>query len=78
MVINKTDLAHYVHASLEVMDRDSRLMRPGKPFVFTNAMTGEGVDELVSLIFKMVLFDKDGSIKDNTAPPCRFKQSCQR
>ena len=58
LVINKTDLAPYVHASLEVMDRDSRLMRPGKPFVFTNAMTGEGVDELVDLIFKMALFDK--------------------
>ena len=48
-----------MHASLEVMDRDSRLMRPGKPFVFTNAMTGEGVDELIELISKMALFDKE-------------------
>ena len=40
------------------MDRDSRLMRPGKPFVFTNCMTGEGINELVDLIFKMALFDK--------------------
>ena len=31
---------------------------PGKPFVFTNCMTGEGIDELVDLIFKMALFDK--------------------
>ena len=58
LVINKTDLAPYVGASLDVMDHDSRLMRPGKPFVFTNSLTGEGIDELVSLIFKMALFDK--------------------
>lgn len=58
LVINKTDLATYVHASLEVMDHDSRLMRPGKPFVFTNSLTGEGIDELVDLLFKMALFDK--------------------
>ena len=58
LVINKTDLAPYVGASLEVMDHDSRLMRPGKPFVFTNSMKGEGIDELVDLIFKMALFDK--------------------
>ncbi|WP_289641072.1 GTP-binding protein, partial [uncultured Muribaculum sp.] len=59
LVINKTDLAPYVHASLEVMDHDSKLMRPGKPFVFTNCMTGEGIDELVSLIKAMALFDHD-------------------
>lgn len=58
LVINKTDLAPYVHASLEVMDHDAKLMRPGKPFVFTNCMTGEGINELVDLIFKMALFDK--------------------
>lgn len=59
LVINKTDLAPYVHASLEVMDHDSKLMRPGKPFVFTNCFTGEGIDELVDLIRQMALFDKD-------------------
>lgn len=58
LVINKIDLAPYVGASLEVMKHDSELMRPGKPFVFTNSMTGEGVDELVDLIFSMALFDK--------------------
>ena len=46
------------YSSLEVMDHDSRLMRPGKPFVFTNSLTGEGIDELVDLLFKMALFDK--------------------
>jgi urease accessory protein len=58
LVINKTDLAPYVHASLEVMREDSARMRPGKPFVFTNCMTGEGIDELVELLLRMVLFDK--------------------
>jgi urease accessory protein len=57
LVINKTDLAPYVGASLEVMDQDSRLMRGDKPFVFTNCKTGEGVDELVRLIRENVLFD---------------------
>ena len=59
LVINKTDLAPYVHASLEVMDHDSKLMRPGKPFVFTNCMTGEGIEPLVELIRKTALFDSD-------------------
>lgn len=58
LVINKTDLAPYVNASLEVMDHDSKLMRQGKPFIFTNCMTGEGIDNLVELIFKLALFDR--------------------
>ena len=57
LVINKTDLAPYVGASLEVMDRDSKLMRNDRPFVFTNCKTGEGVDDLVKLIHEGILFD---------------------
>lgn len=57
LVINKEDLAPYVGASLEVMDRDSKLMRGDKPFVFTNCKTGTGVDELVDMIIDMALFD---------------------
>ena len=57
LVINKTDLAPYVRADLEVMRHDSLLMRPGKPFVFTNCFTGEGIDTLVELIEQMALFD---------------------
>ena len=59
LVINKTDLAPYVGASLEVMDNDSRLMRSGKPYLFTNCKTGEGIPELVRLIRENVLFDID-------------------
>ncbi|MDE5636618.1 MAG: urease accessory protein UreG, partial [Alistipes sp.] len=67
LVINKTDLAPYVHADLEVMRRDSEAMRPGKPFVFTNCMTGEGIGELIGLIRRMALFDADESREPQTA-----------
>lgn len=50
LVINKTDLAPYVHASLEVMDRDARRFRGERPFVFTNCMSGEGLDAVVAHI----------------------------
>lgn len=58
LVINKFDLAPYVGADLEVMRVDSERMRPGKPFIFTNCMTGEGIEQLLGLILKMALFDK--------------------
>src|SRR5271170_7531634 len=47
LVINKIDLAPYVGASLEVMDRDARRMRRNLPFVFTNLKTGEGLDRVI-------------------------------
>src|ERR1700730_1168664 len=47
LVINKIDLAQYVGASLEVMDRDSRKMRGDLPFVFTNLKTGEGLSQVI-------------------------------
>ena len=50
LVINKIDLAPHVGASLEVMDRDTRLMRKERPFVFTNMKTGQGVDEIIRFI----------------------------
>ncbi len=59
LVINKTDLAPYVHASLDVMQRDSRAMRGERPTVMTNCFTGEGIDEVVSLIGRMALFDSN-------------------
>jgi urease accessory protein len=57
LVVNKTDLAPYVHASLEVMEADSRLMRSGRPFVFTNCLSGEGIADVVALLRHNVLFD---------------------
>lgn len=50
MVINKTDLAPYVNASLEVMERDSRKMRGQRPFVFCQVKNGKGVSEVVEFI----------------------------
>ncbi|WP_249691894.1 urease accessory protein UreG [Stappia sp. WLB 29] len=50
LVINKTDLAPLVGASLEVMDRDSRLMRKERPFVFTNVKEGKGVSDVLDFI----------------------------
>lgn len=57
LIINKIDLAPYVGASLEVMDRDSRRMRGARPFLFTNIMKGEGVDEVISWIKHDVLLE---------------------
>jgi urease accessory protein len=47
LVINKIDLAPHVGADLAVMDRDARRQRAGRPFIFTNLRTGEGVDAIV-------------------------------
>ncbi len=50
LVINKTDLAPYVGASLEVMAHDARKMRGERPFVFSNMKSGEGVEEIIRFI----------------------------
>jgi urease accessory protein len=56
LVINKIDLAPYVGASLENMDRDTRRMRGDRPFVFSNLKVGTGLDEIVSFIERRGLF----------------------
>lgn len=50
LVINKIDLAPYVGASLEVMDRDAKKMRGERPFVFSNLKTGLGLDQIRQFI----------------------------
>jgi urease accessory protein len=50
LVINKIDIAPYVGANLEVMDRDSRMMRKERPFVFTNVRAGDGVEQVERFI----------------------------
>ncbi|MBK8209647.1 MAG: urease accessory protein UreG [Rhodospirillales bacterium] len=50
LVINKTDLAPLVGASLEVMDRDARRMRGSRPLVFTNLKAGEGIDRVAEFV----------------------------
>lgn len=62
LVINKIDLAPYVHADLEMMERDARKMRQGKPFVFTNLMSLQGLDQVMGWI------KKDALLEDVEAP----------
>ncbi|MDP6727886.1 MAG: urease accessory protein UreG, partial [Gammaproteobacteria bacterium] len=50
LVINKIDLAPYVGASLEVMEKDSKRMRGERPFVFTNLKKSVGVEKIISFI----------------------------
>jgi urease accessory protein len=58
LVINKIDLAPYVNADLDVMERDARLMRKGTPFVFTNLMSGEGLDSVIGWIKKYAVTEE--------------------
>ncbi len=57
LIINKIDLAPYVGASLEVMDRDARKMRGDKPFVFTNLKTGQGLDQVIEFIIQQGMLE---------------------
>lgn len=52
LVINKIDLAPYVGASLEIMERDAITMRRDKPFVFSNLKSGQGLEHIVEFIIE--------------------------
>ena len=58
LIINKTDLAPHVGASLEVMRRDATKMRGERPFVFTNLKTGDGLEAVVKFIVKQGLLSE--------------------
>lgn len=57
LIINKIDLAPYVHADLDMMKADSARMRQGKPFLFTNLMNLEGLDDVIEWIKYNALLD---------------------
>ena len=57
LIINKTDLAPYVGASLEVMKKDTERMRPDAPFVFTNLKIGEGAESVVDFVRREGLWE---------------------
>jgi urease accessory protein len=58
LVINKIDLAQHVGASLDVMARDSKLMRGARPFLFTNQKTGTGLEDVVSWILRELAYEE--------------------
>ena len=55
LVINKTDLAPFVGADLNVMESDARRMRNGQPFIFTNLMKKENLNGVIGWIEKYAL-----------------------
>ena len=57
LIINKTDLAPYVGANLDVMAADAKRMRGERPFIFTNLRTGDGVKEVVAFIQRQGLME---------------------
>jgi len=64
LIINKIDLAPYVGANLEIMESDARRMRNGSPFVFTNLVTNEGLENVICWIKKYVLME-DKAVEPN-------------
>lgn len=58
LIINKIDIAEQVHASLEVMERDSKKMRSERPFVFTNLYDGVGVEDIIRFILDQGMLDE--------------------
>jgi urease accessory protein len=58
LVINKIDIASIVGADLSIMERDAKIVRGDKPYVFVNSKKGQGVEEVANQITKYVLFDQ--------------------
>jgi urease accessory protein len=58
LIINKTDLAPYVGANLDIMASDAKKMRGDRPFIFTNLRSGDGVEKVVEFIRKQGLLDE--------------------
>lgn len=65
LIINKTDLAPLVGASLEVMDTDAKRMRGDKPFIFANLKKAEGLDDIIQLIIQL------GMLESKTIPAAK-------
>ncbi|TLM77277.1 urease accessory protein UreG [Microbulbifer harenosus] len=62
LIINKTDLAPLVGASLDVMDRDAKKMRGDRPFVFSNLKVQKGLKEIIQFIVR------EGMLEEKTIP----------
>ncbi len=57
LVINKIDIAPYVHSDLGVMDRDTKAQRGDRPYVFTNLFDGTGLDRVIKWVKEDMLFE---------------------
>lgn len=57
LVVNKYDLAPHVGVDLAQMRKEASEVRDGRPVIFTNCSTGEGVDDVIEAISQSVLFD---------------------
>ncbi|MFN8442391.1 MAG: urease accessory protein UreG [Caldilineaceae bacterium] len=64
LVINKIDLAKYVGASLEVMERDTRVQRSDKCFIFSDLQSGKGVHDIVLWIEHEMLHSRRNRLED--------------
>ena len=65
LIINKTDLAPLVGASLDVMDHDARKMRGERPFVFSNLKKAQGLDDIIKFIIT------EGMLEAKSLPPAK-------
>lgn len=61
LVINKIDLAPYVGANLNIMDSDTKRMRPNSPYVFSNLHEGIGLDDIIGFIVDKGMLNSHGS-----------------
>jgi urease accessory protein len=68
LVINKTDLAPHVGASLDVMERDARAMRGTRPFVFAQMRHGKGIEDVVRLIAQIGGLPLRAGVEGGSAP----------
>ena len=57
LVVNKVDLAPYVRVDLSVMQRDAAKVRGERPVVFTNCLTGEGIDDVIGHLARQVMLE---------------------
>jgi len=68
LVINKIDLAPYVGASLDIMERDARRMRGDRPFVFSNLKDGTGVADVIGWVERHLAIPDRRNLVDAHAP----------
>lgn len=69
LLINKIDLAPFVGANLKIMERDSKVVRGNKPFLFVNCKTGFGIEKVAEHIIGDVLFDEPPKERAENVPP---------